>query len=98
MRSTLLWATDRAAWDRRTRNHLNPPDGQAQYARESPGLFHERARRDQMQREGVDLVAGTRIDLGDDRIVAGNDAVGMAGQALDGFPADAPVADTVDDR
>ena len=39
-----------------------------------------------MQRERIDLVAGARIDFADDRIVPGNEAVGMAGQPLDGFP------------
>src|SRR6202040_1970289 len=46
-----------------------------------------------MQRESVDLVAAARIEFCDQRIVPGNDAVRVAGQALDGFPARAHVAD-----
>src|SRR3981081_1083642 len=42
-------------------------------------LLRERTRWLQVQRVGVDLVAGARIDLGHDRIVAGDDAVGVAG-------------------
>src|SRR3954465_10814235 len=44
----------------------------------SASLFHERSRRRQMQRERIDLVAGARIDLAHDRIVTGDEAVGMA--------------------
>jgi hypothetical protein len=51
-----------------------------------------------MQGKGVDLIAGARIDLGDNRIVTGDDAVGMAGEPLDGFPACAHLSDIVDDR
>lgn len=40
-----------------------------------------------MQRERIDLVAGARIDLADDRVVTGNEAIGMTGQSLDGLPA-----------
>ena len=32
-----------------------------------------------MQRKRIDVIAGTRINLGHDRIVPGDDAVGMAG-------------------
>src|SRR5258705_10079469 len=61
-------------------------------------LFHERARWLHMQRIGVDLVAGARIDFGHDRIVPGDDAVGMAGKTLDDFPSLEHVAEIIDDR
>ncbi len=51
-----------------------------------------------MQGIRIHLVAGARIDLGHDRIVPGDAAVGLAGEALDDFPAQAHVADIVDDR
>jgi hypothetical protein len=51
-----------------------------------------------MQGIGIDLVAGARINLGDQRIVAGNDAIRMAGKPLDDFPALAHIADVVDNR
>src|SRR5205085_6417589 len=60
--------------------------------------FYERARRRKMQRIGVDLVAGARIDFGHDRVMAGNEAVGMPREPLDDFPARCHVADIVDDR
>src|SRR5664279_4314235 len=64
----------------------------------APSLFHERARRRQMQGKRIGLVAGARIDFGDDRIVPGDDAVGMAGEALDRLPADAHLTEIVHDR
>src|SRR3981189_1498356 len=51
-----------------------------------------------MEREGIGLVAGARIDFGHDRIVPGDDAVGMAGETLRDFPALEHVAEIVDDR
>ncbi len=51
-----------------------------------------------MQREGVDLVAGARVEFGDQRVVTWNDAIGVPGQPLDGFPPRTHVADIVDDR
>src|ERR1700722_18486388 len=62
------------------------------------GLFDERARGLQVQGKCIDLVAGARIDRGDFRIVARDDAIGMTSQPLDGFPALAHVADVIDDR
>src|ERR1700737_117787 len=50
------------------------------------GLFHERTRWLQVQRIGIDLVAGARIDFGHDRVVPGDDAIGMSGKTLDDFP------------
>src|ERR1700716_3592717 len=61
-------------------------------------LLRERTRWLQVQRVGVDLVAGARIDLGHDRIVAGDDAVGVAGEALNGIPALEHVAEIIEDR
>src|SRR6266404_5821099 len=61
-------------------------------------LFHERARWLHVQRIGVDLVVGARIDFGHDRIVPGDDAVGMAGKTLDDFPSLEHVAEIIDDR
>src|SRR6478735_11548227 len=61
-------------------------------------LLHERTRRCQMQCERIDLVAGARIDLAHDRIVAGNEAIGVAGEPLDDFPTLRHIADVVDDR
>src|ERR1700741_1734122 len=51
-----------------------------------------------MQGKSIDLVAGARVDFGHDRIVAGDEAVGVAREALDGLPASDHVADVVDDR
>jgi hypothetical protein len=51
-----------------------------------------------MQREGIDLVAGARIEFGDQRVVPGNNAVGMAGEPLDGFLPLTHIANVVDDR
>src|SRR3984957_6864313 len=67
-------------------------------SRHRMNLLCKGARRRLMQRKGVDLVAGARIELCDQRIMARNDPVGMAGQAFDGFPALTHVADIVDDR
>src|SRR5258708_40195927 len=61
-------------------------------------LFGEGARRGEMQREGIDLVAGARIDFRDDRIVPRDEAIGVAGEALDDLPALRHVPDIVDDR
>src|ERR1700761_7404080 len=61
-------------------------------------LLHEPARRVEMQREGIDLVTGARIDLGHDRIMAWDETIGMTGQPLDGFPPCRHVPDIVDDR
>src|SRR3981189_503193 len=52
-----------------------------------PALLHKRSRRRQMQRKGIDLVAGARIDLAHDRIVAGDEAIGMAGELFHDLPA-----------
>src|SRR5260370_42174481 len=52
-----------------------------------PALFHERARWLHVQRERVDLVAGARIYFGDDRIVPGDDTVGMARNTGHDIPA-----------
>src|SRR6476660_3530803 len=62
------------------------------------GLFHKRARRLQVQRIGVDLVAGARIDLGHDRIVPGDDAVGMASETRHDVPPLEHVAEIVENR
>ena len=51
-----------------------------------------------MQGEGIDLVAGARIDLAHDWIMAGDEAVGMTGETFDDLPALHHVADIVDDR
>src|SRR5215211_1288047 len=64
----------------------------------SPNLFHKRTRRRQMQRKRIDLVAGARIDFSHDRIMAGNEAIGMAGEPLDNRPALRHVTNIVDDR
>ena len=50
-----------------------------------------------MQGERIDLVAGARIDFGHHRIVAGDEAVRMAGEPLDGAPALRHVPDIVED-
>src|ERR1700722_3963198 len=49
--------------------------------------FDERTRWGEVQGERADLVAGARIDLADDRIVPGDDAVNMSGETLHGIPA-----------
>ena len=51
-----------------------------------------------MQGIGIDLVAGARVDLAHDRIMPGNEAIGMAGETLDDLPSARHVADIVDDR
>src|SRR6266404_9361367 len=61
-------------------------------------LFHGRARWLHVQRIGVDVVAGARIDFGHDRIVAGDDAVGMAGKPRYHVPALHHVAEIIEDR
>src|SRR6201996_8103687 len=61
-------------------------------------LLHERARRVEMQRKGIDLGVGAWIDLGHDRIMAWDETIGMTGQPLDRFPPRCHVADIVDDR
>src|SRR5947207_12654518 len=60
--------------------------------------FRERARWLDMQREGIGLVAGARIDLGNERIMAGDVTIRMTGEPLDDLPARRHVADVVDDR
>src|SRR5216684_9089641 len=61
-------------------------------------LFHERARWLRVQRIGVDLVAGARIDFGHDRIVPGDNAVGMAGKTPNDIPALEHVAEIIENR
>jgi hypothetical protein len=51
-----------------------------------------------MQRERIDLVARAWIDFRDERIMAGDEAIRMAGEALNNLPALRHVADIVDDR
>src|SRR5260370_3900718 len=63
-----------------------------------PVLFHERARWLHVQRERVDLVAGARIYFGDDRIVPGDDTVGMARKTSHDIPALEHVAKIIEDR
>src|SRR5947207_1313350 len=50
-------------------------------------LLHERTRRRQMQRKRIYFVAGARIDLAHDWIMAGDEAIGVAGKPLDDIPA-----------
>src|SRR3984885_2877838 len=61
-------------------------------------LFCKGTRWRLMQREGVDLVAGARIELCHQRIMPRDDAIGMAGQTLDGFPPRAHNANDIADR
>ena len=51
-----------------------------------------------MKCEGIGLVAGARVEFGDQRIVARNDAIGMTGETFDNLPALAHVADVINDR
>src|SRR5689334_14925022 len=64
----------------------------------SQPLFDERPRRRLVQGPRIDLVAGARIDFGDNRIMPGDEAIRMAGETLDGLPSRHHVADVVDDR
>src|SRR4051812_24606086 len=52
----------------------------------------------QMQRVSIDLVAGARIEFGDERVVSGDGAVRMSGEAFDDLPAFHHVAEIVQDR
>jgi len=61
-------------------------------------LFRKRSRRRLVQCPGIDLVAGARVDLGHNRIVAGDETIGVAREALDGLPAHGHVAHIINDR